>query len=240
MNEMDRYPQPPVTEMNIDLRVPSAGWDWTMPGQMMALVGEEYPGKIRHDNVVNIGTVVQVGVSRVVLSAEEGRWLLGMTPTSLQLHSARGVYPDWRSETLPRLERAMHAYEKVRPGLSVARLGLRYQNNVSILTRDTGDFPAWVIGLPTLPANAEQVQQVSSVMTFRLASGANSIVQIRTGDVLAAAADEVPVVIDIDTFRETADAIPMSEVFAVLDGLHQDARATFELLITDKTRARFT
>lgn len=248
-----RYKYPPVEEALCEFRfVPDSNWDLTIPGKLQTELGKAYSGKSREQRAIEFGLQVadgrlsnirhDNGLLRVQLITEDGKRIVGVGSNVISTHVLRPYQnPDnletsgW-DEFLPRISKALQAYEKVADAKSVIRVGVRYINKI-VIPETSVKIEEYLncvnLELEGLPENyANFFSQVDYVYED------NVLLKLSYG-LLNASSTGVDCLLDLDAAWQAETSIDCEESINVASDLHERVSEAFESVITDKARELF-
>lgn len=243
MSSGRHYPNAPITEAVLDLRV------MTAPGTNAAdlakvRAGDEtaYPtaeplmsviGHMMIGPTPTTSTVQQQ--TGFVFRRQDGRYihqarLDGFTISQLPPYSE---WPDFRTEAQKQWVR----YKEIARPIGITRAALRYVNRL--------DIPAPLERLsdylrlrPQIPEELPQTPR-GYFMQLALPTNTEGVVMITETIIPPSKPGVVSIVLDIDTFREYATPASDEEAWASLDKLRDLKNDVFEACIEDKARELF-
>lgn len=139
----ERLKSPPLVEALCEFRfVPSDAWDWTIPGRLYDLICEDFPDRSQVEEVamqlesgdILTHTVVK-GPGRVQLKRSDGSAMVQVGPNLLVINQLR-PYTGWPS-FLSKIIDVYETYKRLTSSLNIARIGLRYINQIPLLDEIT-------------------------------------------------------------------------------------------------------
>ncbi len=142
----ERLKYSPLIEALCEFRfAPSQTWDWTIPGRLYDEIGKEFSERAQVDAIgvelllaPNKVTAPQVirgpSPERVQLKRPDGTAMVQVGPHLLVVNHLR-PYSDWASFR-PMILDAYTKHEKITGPAKVARIGLRYINQIPLPERD--------------------------------------------------------------------------------------------------------
>lgn len=247
-----RYRNPPIEEALCELYFdPSEEWELTIPGKLHTALRNEYSGKPRHQNVVQVGLTVQdgkpaafqheEGLRRVLLVTEDGTRMVGIGPDVVSVHMLRpyqgtaspteGGWEEFRE----RIQQTLDAYWKVTEPNGVKRIGIRYVNRIDIPQESVNVEDYLKCTLPVVPGLPEQVSQHVSRTEFVYDNGARLILSQAN----LPSSNSTQILLDIDIIWRTGTAIEKNKIVEMVQYLRDQERSAFEAIITDKARELF-
>jgi uncharacterized protein (TIGR04255 family) len=253
MAKRRRYKNPPIEEAVCEFRfTPGPEWDLTIPGKLHAVVRDTYPGKPRHQNVVEAALqsesgrspnlMFREGIMKVQLVNEAGNRMLAVGQDVLSVHVLRPYQNPEDPETSgwdefrPRIETGLRAYWTVAEPVGVHRIGIRYINKI-VIPRPTIRIETYfACGPPPIKDLPEQVGALLSHVEYRYEDGAKLL--------LTHANTEAPIgsvgfLLDLDVVREAPEPLPQERVMERVDELRERERSAFEAVITNAARELF-
>lgn len=134
----ERLESPPLVEALCEFRfVPSGTWDWTIPGRLYDLISEDFPDRAQVEEVamqLEPGDVlthrVVKGPGRVQLKRSDGSAMVQVGPNLLVINQLK-PYTGW-PDFLARILDVYETYKKLASSLDIARIGLRYINQIPL------------------------------------------------------------------------------------------------------------
>lgn len=253
MEQRKRYKNPPIEEALCEFRfTPGQDWDLTIPGKLHSEIEDEYPGKPRQQNVVEVALrtttgkpanfMLGEGLAKVQLVTKDGTRMVAVGQDVLSVHMLR-PYQDpndpqkggWE-EFQPRIKSALEAYWRISEPMGIHRIGVRYINKVmipvaSILVK--GYFKCSPPQVPELPENMNGfVSRVEYVYE-------DKVKLLLTHATVEAPKDHVGLLLDLDVIWESSDPVGKDEALAKAADLRTRERAVFEAVITDEARQLF-
>lgn len=242
------YPNPPITEAILDLRVPPASG--TAVGDLIKMrTGDEaaYPtaqplmtvmGQMVTGPVPTTSAVQQQ--SGFVFRRHDGRYIYqarldGFTISQLPRYSE---WKDFRTEAFRYWER----YVEIARPVGVARAGLRYVNRIDIPAaqgQDRIDIDEYLSTAPKIAQELPQGMQgffMQIVLPFPDTEHRSIITETIIPPTRPGVAS---LILDIDTFREYSIAASPDQAWKCLEELHDLKNNIFEACITDKARELF-
>lgn len=240
------YENPPIQEALCEIRFVSAGsWGLEAPAQLHSHFKDRYAGEPRQQVQTALEVAggggqnptmsVQPSATRVVFSTDSGHRLITAGESLLSVHVLH-PYEGWEAFE-QRIAEAVDVYGKVTGVRPVRRIGMRYVNRIEIDSNsiDLADY----FQLRTLtPSNMDL--PVSDL--FLRTSGVLDDAPTRVNLILASVegTDRPTFILDIDVFREYADAGLQFEAHsAQISELREIERRAFEGSITDHLRRQF-
>ena len=171
------------------------------------------------------------------LESADGRYVLQLQHGGFTLSRLK-PYETW--ETLfEEVKRIWPIYSSVTKPEAITRVATRYINRLE-LPGPRLDFDDYLAVPPTIPQSLPQIigEFVTRILVFEEKSGA-SIVITQALEPPNPANNAVPVIIDIDVFKEVAFNIDSDEQWKLLDELRHLKNKAFFGSITDKTLELF-
>jgi uncharacterized protein (TIGR04255 family) len=242
-----QYKTPPIEEALVEFRFEQAQeWDLTIPGKLHqhASIKDQYPGKPRQQRVLQAalqaapgqpaGFAVHEGVGRVQLVDLDAKRLLSLGPDVLSVNVLR-PYEGW-DRFRPRIDAALRAYAEVAGIVGVNRIGVRYINKVVIPVTNF-DLNTYLLSRPSSPPGLpNQMGGFLNRVEYAYDDGCKLL--------LTQASVEAPegssaFLLDLDVVWEGKAPLPVDEVMAVVEDLHEREGRAFEAVITDETRKVF-
>ena len=247
MAERRIYEAPPIREAICEFRFAGTA-QWSIRAQLAIAeaVSGDYHGEpeLRFQAGFDVAAPtgpVGIHVKEPVLqlqfsNATDTRKLL-VGPTSLSVHVHR-PYKSWE-EYRPFIKSAAEGYQSVFNPTGVARIGLRYINEMTIPQQDVviSEF------LNGIPEYAEPLSRIITTGFVARLEGIEPDSQARIIQTIGrspAADGQIGLVLDIDAIKEWPTDLPtIKDALAHLDGLRDLEREVFESTITDKLRSTF-
>lgn len=243
-----RYSNPPIIEAICEFYfAPGLEWDPTLPGKLHTNLGDEYPGKPRHQESIEFGVQFRggspqnfqfgEGPKKVQLITENEKRIVGIGRDVLSVHMLR-PYQDphdsdktgW-DEFRPRISRALSAYwEVVRPQ-GVKRVGIRYINKLVVPGEVTTAKEYLNCALPEVDGLPSRLVNLMSQVEYAYRDGVK--LALSQGKV------EGGFILDIAVIGESDDVLTLEDTGALVDDLRGREREAFEAVITDKARGLF-
>ena len=242
-----QYKNPPIEEAlcEFTFKSPVEGqqFDLTLPGRLRVEAAmAEYSGQSRTQNLQTIATAenfphvaIQNALFRIQLPTPDGRRIISVGANTLAVTVLR-PYEGWQNFK-PRIERVFDTFTRISGVNSVVRIGVRYINRIVIHDADArpseffknipkkGHIPGSL--LKSFMERGEYVRN----------DGLKVIVTQAT--LHAAEPNTTEYLLDIDTLWDKEPLDSRDAIMAAVDKLHTIERATFEALITDKSRTLF-
>ncbi len=136
----------PLIEALCEFRfAPSPSWDWTIPGRLYDLIGGDFPERAQVDGLsvqfvpspknASPQQVIK-GPERVQMKRTDGTAMVQVGPNLLVVNHLR-PYADWETFR-PMIADAYVQHEKIVGVAKVARIGLRYINQIALPDQDVG------------------------------------------------------------------------------------------------------
>lgn len=247
-----RYRNPPIEEALCEFHFdPSEEWDLTIPGKLHTALGDEYSGKPRHQNEVQVGITVQdgkpaalqhdEGLKRVLLVTNDDTRMVGIGRDVVSIHMLRpyqgtadpseGGWDEFRR----RIQRTLDAYWKVAEPNGVRRVGIRYVNRINIPQESANLEDYLRYTLPDVPELPNRVRQYVSRTEFVY----DDEVRLILSRANIPNANSIQILLDLDVIWQTETAIGKSDSVKMAQDLRDRERAAFEAIITDKSRRLF-
>lgn len=242
MTEKNKYSNNCIKEVLFEVRFSDDfGWDNTLPGLLKPKINEGYPQIETHHNfsitvpmVIQNSKVPQVtheqsSVSTRFINIEKDRFFQ-VSPKNLVIH--RKGYQGWSDFKAQIGELLDHTSDLI-PEVSISRLGLKYFNEISLNQAD--EFSDYFnIDAGVNPQGYKQIEFLT-----------RSILQKEFGEVLIFesnfrnAGDETyQVNFNFDSIRVFDPVIKMSEIYDLIDRMHEFAYDSFESKIRQNLRTR--
>lgn len=247
-----RYRNPPIEEALCEFHFdPSEEWDLTIPGKLHTALGDEYSGKPRHQNEVQLGVAVQDGkpaalqhdkaLRKVLLVTNDDTRMVGIGRDVVSVHMLRpyqgiadlseGGWDEFRG----RIHRTLDAYWKVAEPNGVKRIGIRYVNRINI-PRESANLEDYLrYTSPVVPELPNRVRQYVSRTEFVY----DNEVRLILSQANIPSPSSVQVLLDLDMIWQAETAIGKSDAVKMVQDLRDRERSAFEAIITDKTRRLF-
>jgi len=242
-----RYPNPPITEAVLALRVPtsemavgeflkmSAGAEAVYPTAqpLMMIMGKMVVGPAPMAST----TQQQTGF---VFRRQDGRYIYqarldGFTISQLPRYSD---WDDFRSEA----SRYWQRYQEIAQPAGVARAGLRYVNRIDIPVAEGQERFEVDEYLRTAPKIAPDLPQLMQGFFMQIAlpwPDTECRAMITETIIPPSRPGVFSLILDIDTFREYQTPATHEQAWQCLDELHSLKNEVFEACITDKARELF-
>jgi len=247
-----RYRNPPIEEALCEFHFDSdETWDLTIPGKLHTEL-DDYSGKPRQQNVVQVGLALQDGqpselrhgerLGRVLLITNDGSRMVGIGPDVVSVHMLRpyqgnaGSAQDGWSEFRHRIQQALDAYWTVASPNGVKRISIRYVNRIGIPQEaaNIGDYLKCA-----LPVVAELPPRVSEFVSRTELSYEDGVRLILAQVKFSSSTDATQIVLDLDVIWETESAVGKDVAIEKAKDLRDRERLAFEAIITDKAREIF-
>lgn len=240
------YPNAPITEAVLDLRVPTAtgmavndllemraGEETVYPTvqPLMAIMGQFVVGPVSTTSTVQqqTGFVFRKQDGRYVYQAR----LDGFTISQLPRYSE---WNDFRTEA----SRYWARYQEIAKPAGVARAGLRYVNRIDIPTElEHLSVEEYLLTAPNIAATLPQTMQGFFMQIVLPFPGTECRATITEAIIPPSRPGVASLILDIDTFREYSTPASHDQAWACLEELHDLKNSVFEACITDKARELF-
>lgn len=233
----------PIVEGLIDIRVKPA--ERFKPENFLALtdlIKEEYPAhkealKYHASFQFKPGETPEQSVTSQKVGyrfdSVDGRYVLQVQHGGFTL-SRLNPYETWEI-FLAEAKRLWAFYVDVAKPEAITRVATRYINRIE-LNAEGLDFDDYLVAPPGIPKSLPQVvsQFLARVVVIDKDSGA-SIVLTQALEPVNLANKTIPVIIDIDVFKEVAFAVDSEDYWQLLDQLRHLKNKAFFGSITDKT-----
>jgi len=240
------YPNAPITEAVLDLRVPPTG-GMAVNDLLEMRAGEEaaYPtaqplmaimGQFVVGPVPSTSTVQQQ--TGVVFRRHDGRYIYqarldGFTISQLPPYSE---WKDFRTEA----SRYWARYQEIAKPTGVSRAGLRYVNRIDIPTEiERIEIDEYLLTAPKIAGELPQMMQQFFMQVALPFPGTECRATITETIIPPSRPGVASVVLDIDTFREYSTPAAHDQAWKCLEELHDLKNRVFEACITDKARELF-
>jgi len=244
MNARIHYPQAPITEAIIDIRV-------RLPESMRpddldelhALVRDQYPGK---ENRALAQGRCEVGAHVSASASQQPIGFLFKTSDEKQVFQARtdgftfsrlAPYESWKPFR-DEARRLWELYRQVGKPEEVLRLAVRYINRIDIpLPFD--DLNQY---LRTFPEVSPDLPQALSGLFMQLTipqPDIDCVTLLNEALIEPAHPDIASIILDIDLFRQNSVPQDDAELWKFFEILHARKNAVFEACVTDKARELF-
>lgn len=245
---MPRYRNPPIIEAICEFHfAPGLGWDPTLPGKLHAELEDDYPGRPRHQESIELGVQLRggsppnfqfrEGPEKVQLITKNEKRIVGVGRDVLSVHMLRPYQdpPDsdkigW-DEFRPRISNALSAYWKVVQPQGVKRVSVRYINKLVVPREVTTAKEYLRCALPEVDGLPDHLVNFMSRVEY--ADTDDVKIALSQGKV------EGGFILDIAVSRESHDVLARKDTDALIDDLHIRERKVFEAVITDKARGLF-
>jgi uncharacterized protein (TIGR04255 family) len=241
------YPNPPITEAVLALRVPTS--EKAVSELLKMSAGEEaaYPtpqpllmimGKMTVGPVPAASTTQQQ--TGFVFRRQDGRYIYqarldGFTISQLPRYSD---WVDFRSEA----SRYWQRYQDIVQPAGVTRAGLRYVNRIDVpvtVGQERFDVDEYLFTAPKIASSLPQLMQ-GFFMQIALPWPDTECRAMITETIIPPARPGVfSLILDIDTFREYQTPVTHEQAWECLEELRGLKNKVFEACITDKARELF-
>ena len=248
MTSRRRYSNPPIIEAVCEFHFTSGlDWDPTIPGKLHTALGDDYPGKPRHQKTVELGVHIREGsphnvqfgeeLRKVQLITTDEKRIVGVGPNVLSVHMLR-PYQDPRDpekkgwdEFRPRIRKALDAYWQVAQPQGVKRIGVRYINKLAVPTGVARANEYLTCALPEVDGLPDDMRNLMSRVEYAYTDGVRLV--LSQGKV------EDGFILDIDVIWENGEALDREDTLERADSLRIRERQAFEAVITDEARRLF-
>ncbi len=242
------YPNPPITEAILDLRVPPTS-GIAVADLINMRAGDEAAYPTAEPIVTVMGQMVMGPVPTTsavqqqtgfVFRRQDGRYVYqarvdGFTISQLPRYSK---WKDFRAEAARYWER----YQEIARPLGVARAGLRYVNRIDVPTeqsQDRLDVDEYLLTAPKIAQNLPQLMQGFFMQIVLPFPGTEHRATITETIIPPARPGIASLILDIDTFQEFSTPATLDQAWKCLEELHELKNEIFEACITDKARELF-
>ena len=243
-----RYRNPPIIEAICEFHfAPGLEWDPTLPGKLHNKLGDEYPGKPRHQESIELGVLFRggsphnfqfgEGPKKVQLITENEKRIVGIGRDVLSVHMLHPYQDPHDSDTIgwdefrPRINGALSAYWEVVQPQGVKRIGIRYINKLAVPGEMTTAKEYLKCALPEVDGLPSHLVNLMSRVEYAYPDGVKIV--LSQGKV------EGGFILDIDVIKEGHDVLARENTDALIDDLRIREREVFEAVITDKARELF-
>lgn len=248
-----RYRNPPIEEalceFHFDL---GKEWDPEIPDMLRAELGDEYSGRPKRQNLVQVELAVREGrpfelqhserMERVQLITNDGTRVVGVGRDALSVHMLRPYQGTSASkdsgwgELRSRIQQALDAYWKIAKPRGVRRVGVRYINRIDIPENQVNFGDYLKCALPLVPELTGNVQEYFGRTELSHDDGVRLILSQAK---ISGPIEHTNLILDIDVIWETDNAIEKDMAMEKMRDLSDRERAAFEAVITDHARALF-
>lgn len=240
------YENPPLVEVLCEFQLePSQPWDWTIPGLVYDKVKKEFPKK-KQQNVIEMEARVEQnelmpsikkgGVTRLQFLREDETALIQVGPNLLAVNHLR-PYPTWgRFQKM--IKSSLAVYREVAYPKALKRIGLRYINRLEIPEAEVR-IEDYILAVPQIP---EPVPQVFATWIQRVEIpfvDSNGMMVMQSGLVKHEEPNKITFLLDLDFITLDVRDINLENATNWLEKAHAAVEKTFEVCITDKSRALF-
>ncbi|MBL8084291.1 MAG: TIGR04255 family protein [Candidatus Obscuribacter sp.] len=237
---MQKYPNPPITEAVIEIRVaPSEGMSLSCLEQIQSLV-PGYPTRkvIKQVEIAGDGVSASTNQTEIgyAFASEEGKQSFMAGPLSFSF-SRLSPYQGWRNFA-EEASQIWECYRGLAKPASVTRIGLRFINRLD-LPWPFEDFKEF---LRTSPEVSPDMPQALSNFLMVLEIEHPDIkarMRLSQGNLPPVAENIVSILLDIDLFRVDSPPFDSGEIWEYLELMRDRKNEMFEACITDKTRELF-
>lgn len=245
-----KYKRAPIKEALCAFNfTPVSEWNFTVPGKLLSVIQEEYPGEPRNIAIQTIlppvggGQIPNIGFQneiRVQIPSLDNTKIVVVGKDMISL-SVLQPYEGWE-QFKPRIERVISAYYKVNPPKEVIRIGIRYINHISVpqARANAGEYFNVV---PEMKSSEDSDVSVFHLTNFmhRSEYATNDAVKVivTNAGLITPHPDRSEYVLDIDTIWDETPLQDLAQVMEVVDKLHTMEGGVFEGMITDKARSLF-
>jgi uncharacterized protein (TIGR04255 family) len=239
-----RYARPPIKEAVCEFRFePRGPWDLAAPGLLSELLKRDFPqrrqGRGVETELVRAQDTLQqrINVADVLrLVKDDGSASVQISPHRLGV-SQLPPYPGW-SSFLPAIQLALSAYRRIVEPEAVARVGLRYINEV-VLHGARTDPESYFDFYPFLGEKLPQDYlscMAGAVLPFE---DNRDLLRLQLVGTPGGEQDTALFTIDLDYFLNRAHAVDLEAVPAWLTQAHKRVEDAFEGLLKEPVRRIF-
>lgn len=224
---------------------PNQPWDWTIPGLVYDRVKKEYPKK-KQQNVIEMEARVEQnelmpsikkgGVARLQFLREDETALIQIGQNLLVVNQLR-PYPTW-GKFQEMIKSGLAIYRDVANPKALKRIGLRYINRLEIPEAEVR-IEDYILAVPTIP---ELIPQVFATWIQRVEipfEDSNGLMVMQSGLIKHEEPNKVVFLLDLDFIILDVRKIKLENATDWLEKAHDAVEKTFEVCITDKSRALF-
>lgn len=239
MAERQFYPNAPVTEAVLEIRVTPAG-----PIDPMALndllLADEYPNK---SEIRSVEGTFALGPEIATTARQSPAGYLYRSPDDLRvliarvdLFAASRLAPYRRWEDLrDEAKRLWPKYRDIVQPSAYPRLGLRYVNKLD-LPLPMDDLSDYLATAPVIAAGLPQ-GMIGYLMQLQIPNVENGILLTLRQAMLPIERDAVaPILLDIDVSIAPDGPLGDDDLWTQIEGLHAEANRAFESCITERTK----
>ena len=246
----ERFPilgSSPIREAAAEIRtIPDHDLSFDRLKSLKELVGQTYPkiseqrakgGEIRIKLDESAGVRLFDELHALVFASEDGRRVVQSKLDGLVV-SRLAPYEHWKAFRTQLFE-FWEAYKEVALPRSVTRIGVRYINIIDLKTpvRDLQDF------LTTVPSPPPRLPQAMSSFLSRIVipdERSSGMIVLTESMEPSPDSKSVPILLDIDVFREFQAPYPEEFDAEVLEKLHDAACRVFFESVTERTVEMYT
>ena len=237
------YKNPPVKEAVCEFRFSGGVWDAALPGLIYVRLKDRFPER-RMSQVLNLltpsgggaGTPPGFQVAQFVQFVQtDGCAFVQLAPNVLSIHHL-APYSGW-STFQPLIERVWGAYVSEAKPEGIARIGLRYVNDLRIINADPLNPEAYLNFYPHIGSELPQ-DYIDASMSVLFVEGVDSLEALRAQFSTLRIPEEkrATLALDLDCFSSDKAQIGLSDALSRVEQFHERVRAVFEACITDKLR----
>lgn len=229
----------PLVEAVCEFRFdPTGSWDWTVPGRLYERIKEEFPrreqvGEDRYPLWVgeNEGPVSAGGVvDRVRLSREDGIATVHLSPYQMFVNHLY-PYPGWARLSHLVLG-VFEKYLEVAAPTTLARVGLRYINQIPLPLEAEVDIGAFITLDPPLPAGLDRTL-VDFYQRYELPyDNPRGVLLHQTGLEVDAGEPQQYLTLDLDFVSLQNPGLEAADVDRWLDAAHDRVEEAFLVSIS--------
>lgn len=240
------YENPPLIEAVCEFQFePSQPWDWTIPGLVYDKVKKDFPKKkqqnviemeahVEHDELMP--SIKKGSVARLQFLREDETALLQVGSNLFVVNHLR-PYPTWEMFR-EMIKDGLAIYRDVANPKALKRIGLRYINRLEIPESQV-EIEDYIRAVPTIP---EPVPQVFATWIQRVEipfEDSNGLMIMQSGLLKHEEPNKVVFLLDLDFITLNVQEVKLENVTDWLEQAHDAVEKTFEVCITDKSRALF-
>jgi uncharacterized protein (TIGR04255 family) len=247
MSEPTRFPNAPITEALLDIRVNLPGEvDLTQLATIQDLIKDQYPSRnermfwqsnfqiAQRDLKISPPTGGPVGYA---FTSRDGKQIVQVRKDGFSFSRLK-PYEDWIS-LREEAKRLWQCYIQIASPTNITRLALRYINRIE-LPLPMRDFKDYILTVPEIAPNLPQgladffMQLIIPIPTM------NAIAIVtETVDVPQNLSSVLPLIFDIDVFREAVFDLNSAEVWDTFEQLRELKNDIFFQSITERTKELF-
>jgi len=245
MNPAPLYKKPPVIEALCELFFEPRDWDDTVPGAFYARIQDQFTIKeqlIGSEAEINLGPghATTVGVRplppRMKFFTPTKDRLIQLAPNLLVVNKLRPYtsFEDW----VGTLDRALVHYREVVPGATIARVGVRYLNRITV-PGDRVDLARYFRVIPHLPESLGKDHGAFLLRLELLVPEADHSLLLSFATSPQEQPGSMTFLLDLYDAWKPESPQPVDQVIAQVRQAHDHIQAAFERNITDELRLLF-